>query len=100
MPTTAIADGPGSHDAYDSDHRRDELAQSGWDLTAPRRRGSKRIATRDGHKLRRCRRRWKIERTIGWIANYRRLIVRHERPSFLYRGFIPRACAMICLNRF
>ena len=35
----------------------------------------------DGRKLRRYRRRWKIERTIAWISSFRRLIVRHEYYS-------------------
>jgi transposase len=69
--------------AYDSDPLRQRLAQQGWDVICPHRKGRKRKATQDGRKLRRYRRRWIIERTIGWLGNFRRLIVRHEYYSHL-----------------
>ena len=54
----------------------------------------------DGRKLRRYRKRWKIERTFAWLGNYRRLVVRYERLIDMYRGFFHLACIMIVLNRF
>ncbi len=85
---------------YDSDPLRERLMEQGWDLICPHRRGRIRKATQDGRKLRRYKRRWKVERTIAWIGNYRRVLVRHEYYSFMYHAFIQLACAMICLKRF
>src|SRR5690606_35503633 len=94
-PTPLIADR-----AYDSDQLRTNLRAKGWDLVCPHRRGRKRAKTQDGRKLRRYRRRWKIERTIAWISSFRRLMVRHEHYSFIFQGFIHLACILICLRRF
>jgi transposase len=94
-PTPVIADR-----AYDSDPLREKLLAKGWDLVCPNRRRRVRPRTQDGRKLRRYRRRWKIERTIAWLSNYRRLIVRHEYYSIIYQGFIHLACILICLRRF
>ncbi len=95
QPTPLIADR-----AYDSDQLRKRLWTKGWDLVCPHRRGRVRPATQDGRKLRRYRRRWKIERTIAWISAFRRLIVRHEFYSHIFHGFIHLACIIICLRRF
>jgi transposase len=86
--------------AYDSDRHRTRLLQRGWDLVCPHRRGRKRPKTQDERKLRRYRRRWKIERTIGWLQFFRRLVVRYEHYSFIYQGFLHLACIAICLRRF
>ncbi len=86
--------------AYDSDPLRTRLAEQGFDLVCPHRRGRKRAATQDGRKLRRHRRRWIIERTISWLQAFRRLITRHEFYAFLYHSFAKLACIMIVLRRF
>jgi transposase len=86
--------------AYDSDPLRERLADQGWDLICPHRRGRTKPPRQDGRKLRRYRHRWIIERTIGWLGNFRRLIVRHEYYSHLYQAFLHLACALICLRRF
>jgi transposase len=86
--------------AYDSDQLRTSLLAKSWDLVCPHRRGRIRPKTQDGRKLRRYRRRWKIERTIAWVGSFRRLVVRHEYYSFIYQGFIHWACILICLRRF
>lgn len=78
-PTPLIADL-----AYDSDKLRQSLLAMGWELVCPHRRGRVRLKTQDGRKLRRYRRRWKIERTISWIGSFRRLIVRHEQYGSIY----------------
>ncbi|MBX3442124.1 MAG: transposase [Planctomyces sp.] len=85
--------------AYDSDPHRQRLKARGFDLVCPHRRGRKRPATQDGRKLRRYRRRWKVERTISWLGNYRRLLVRHECHVHMFQGFITLACLMLCLKR-
>jgi transposase len=86
--------------AYDSDKLRTSLLAKRWDLVCPHRRGRVRPKTQDGRKLRRYRRRWKIERTIAWVSSFRRLVVRHEYYSFIYQGFIHLACILICLRKF
>jgi transposase len=86
--------------AYDSDKLRTNLLAQGWDLVCPHRRGRTKPNTQDGRKLRRYRRRWKIERTIAWLHNFRRLVVRYEYYSNVYQAFILLACITICLRRF
>ena len=63
--------------AADSDVLRKRLRRGGTDLMAPHRRGRVKPSMQDGRKIRRYRRRWKIERTIAWIQNFRRLVVRY-----------------------
>jgi len=86
--------------AYDSDHLRKRLKTIKIDLIVPHRKNRKKPKTQDGRKLRRYRKRWKVERTIAWLGNFRRLIVRHERHIRMYRAFFHLACIMIVLNRF
>ena len=64
--------------AADSNALRQRLAQRGIDLIAPELR-CRRKQVQDGRKLRRYRRRWKMERTFAWLGNFRRLVVRYER---------------------
>ena len=56
-------------------------------------------ATQDGRALRRYRRRWIVERTIAWLGNYRRLVVRYDRSLTIYQAFFHIACFMIVLRR-
>jgi transposase len=85
--------------AYDSDPLRKRLKTIKIDLIVPHRKNRKKPKTQDGRKLRRYRKRWKVERTIAWLGNFRRLIVRHERHIQMYRAFFHLACIMIVLNR-
>jgi len=86
--------------AADADWLRDALEHRHIELVCPHRRGRKRPGRQDGRKLRRYRHRWIVERSISWLFNYRRLIVRHERHSHLFEGFVTLACCLIVLNRF
>jgi len=43
--------------------------------------------------------RWIIERTISWLGNYRRVLIRWERLTSTYTGFFHLACIMLCLGR-
>ena len=85
--------------AYDSDPLRSRLARRGIELIAPHRRNRKKPRTQDGRKLRRYRRRWKVERTFAWLANFRRLVVRWERHLTMYLAFFHLACLLITLRR-
>ena len=46
-----------------------------------------RTATQDGRKLRRYRRRWRIERSVSWLQSFRRMVTRYEFYLNLYHGF-------------
>ena len=85
---------------YDSDPLRKRLKELKIDLIVPHRKNRKHSKKQDGRKLRRYRKRWKIERTFSWLSNFRRLVVRYERLITVYRGFFHLACLMIVLNRF
>lgn len=85
--------------AADSDPLRDRLAKRGIDLICPHRANRKKPKRQDGRKLRRYKRRWKIERSIAWIANFRRLVVRYERQITMFYAFVHVACLLIALRQ-
>lgn len=85
--------------AADSHPLRQRLAQRGIDLIAPHLRSRRHNRTQDGRKLRRYKRRWIVERTFAWLANFRRLVVRYERKLHMYSAFFHLACIMIVLGR-
>jgi transposase len=85
--------------AYDSDPLRERLAEEGFILVSPHRKGRKRKRTADGRRLRRYKRRYVVERSFAWLHSYRRVVTRYERRMDLYDGFVHMACAFICLNR-
>lgn len=84
---------------YDCDALRDRLARRGIDLIAPYRKNKRRWPRYDGRKMRRYRRRWKVERTFAWFNNYRRLVVRWDRSLTIYSAFFHVACLMITLRQ-
>lgn len=86
--------------AYDSDPLDEELAQLGIELIAPHKRNRKKPKTQDGRKLRRYKRRWKVERFFAWIQNYRRIVVRYEYHLDNFLGFIHLACILILLKSY
>ncbi len=86
--------------AYDSDPLDEFLRTQGIELIAPHKSNRVKRPTQDGRKLRRYRRRWKIERLNAWLQNFRRVLVRHEHISENYIGLIHLACIMLLLNAF
>jgi transposase len=85
---------------YDSDGLRERLlSERGIELVCPHRRNRRRPPLQDGRKLRRYRRRWKVERTFAWLGNFRRLVVRYERSLKVYRAFFHVACLVITLRQ-
>ena len=84
---------------YDSDPLRKRLKAKKIDLICPHRRNRKKARLQDGRKLRRYRRRWKIERTFAWLGNFRRLVVRWDRLITVYRAFFHLACLIITLRQ-
>jgi transposase len=86
--------------AADSDPLRTRLRERGIDLICPHKRNRKKAKTQDGRKLRRYKRRWKIERSIAWLHNYRRIVTRWEYHAHLFLGFVKLACMFTLLKRF
>lgn len=85
--------------AYDSDALAEELAARGTALIAPHRRNRRpENKTQDGRPLRRYKRRWKVERTIAWLQNYRRLCIRWEKSAKLFQGFLHLGCTALLLK--
>ena len=85
--------------ACDSDPLRKRLKSKGIELICPHKKNRKKENTQDGRKLRRYKRRWKVERTFSWIGNYRRLVVRYDRHIEMYQAFFNIACMMITLKQ-
>lgn len=67
-------------------------------MIAPHRRGRKKPKTQDGRKVRRYKRRWKVERLFAWLEHFRRLVVRYERWPENYLGFVQLGCTVILLR--
>jgi transposase len=86
--------------AADSDPLRKRLASRKIELVCRHRVNRTKVPLQDGRKLRRIKRRWKIERAISWLQNFRRLVTRYEYHAQLFLGFVQAACLMIVLRRF
>jgi transposase len=87
--------------AYDSDGLDDRLSdERGIEMIAPHRKKRKKPNTQDGRKLRRYKRRWKVERLFAWIQNFRRLVVRYEYHADNFLGMVQLGCAIILLRFF
>ena len=90
-PARVIAD-----KAYDSDRLDEILAAQGIEMIAPNR--LNRSQTQDGRLLRRYKPRWRVERTIAWLQNYRRLCIRWEKSHLAFQGFLHMACALLLIK--
>ncbi len=78
--------------AYDADWLRWRLKHRGIELICPHRSNRKKKPMQDGRSLRRYKHRWIVERTIAWLQNFRRLVVRYERyPHITLLSFKSRA---------
>jgi transposase len=84
----------------DSDPLRDRLAKKKIELVCPHRINRSKPPRQDGRKLRRYRRRWRVERSIAWLQNFRRLVTRYEHKAYLFLGFVQLACLVVTLRRF
>ena len=83
--------------AYDSDALDENLAEQGIEMIAAHR-ANRRKRTQDGRPLRRAARRWTVERTIGWLQNFRRLCIRWEKSTLLFQGFLHFSCTLLLLR--
>ena len=87
--------------AYDSDKLDQQLSEErGIELIAPHKRNRKKQRTQDGRKLRRYRRRRKVERLFAWLQNFRRLVVRYEYHVENFIGLLQLGCSIILLRLF
>jgi transposase len=87
--------------AYDSDKLDEQLSEDrNIELIAPHKINRKKKPTQDGRKLRRYRRRWKVERLFAWLQNYRRLVVRYEYHVENFLGLLQLGCSLILLRLF
>ena len=86
--------------AFDSDGFRDRIAARGTYPIVPYRKRAVSMKYGDGRKMRRYRRRWKVERTFAWLGNFRRLVVRYEHKHWVFRAFVHVACLLITLRQF
>lgn len=84
---------------YDSDTLRQRLRRRGIVLIAPHRSNRRRATPQDGRVLRRYQKRWIVERSIAWLGNFRRLVVRYDRSLTIYGAFLHIACFIITLRR-
>ena len=84
--------------AADSDPLRTRRARRGIGLIGPHRKNRKKPPTQDGRPLRRYKRRWKVERTLAWWGNFRRLVVRWEYHIEMYQAFVNLAGLVIVLR--
>ena len=86
--------------AYDCDALDIMLEDFGIEMISPHRRNRlPQNRTQDGRKLKAYKHRWVVERTMAWLQNHRRLLVRHERHLNLYVGFTLLGCLMIGLKK-
>ena len=87
--------------AYDSDGLDEKLLEErGIELISPHKRNRKRPPTQDGRKLRRYRRRWKVERLFAWMHNFRRLVVRYEYHVDNFLALVQLGFSIILLRLF
>lgn len=86
--------------AADSDPLRRRLAAQAIELICHHRSNRKKTPTQDGRAARRLARRYRVERSISWLFNNRRLVVRYEHDDHLFLGFATLACVMQLLYKF
>ena len=84
---------------YDSNPARALLVSREIEPIIPKRRNNKKATHQDGRKLRRYRRRWKIERLFAWLQNFRRLVVRYEYKDQNFLGMAQLGCIVILLRK-
>lgn len=85
--------------AADADWLRENLEARNVELICPHRRGRKKPATQDGRPMRRYKRRNRVERTISWLFNFRRLVARYEWYPELFEGFAFLGCLFTVMKR-
>jgi transposase len=83
---------------YDRGLLRRRLRRRGIKPGIPERWGKQPVRSRKAN-LSGYRQRWKVERTLAWLGNYHRLVVRYEWLAHIYWAFVLLAFILICLER-
>ena len=86
--------------AADADWLREALDARGIALICPHRGNRTKPPLQDGRPLRRYKRRYKVERSISWLHNFRRLITRWEYYPELFESFVHLGCLYTILTGF
>lgn len=86
--------------AADADWLRESLEVRGILLLCPHRENRTKPPANDGRVLRRYKRRYKVERSLSWLYNCRRLITRWEYYPELFQSFVHLACLLMILKGF
>ena len=76
--------------AYDAQWARDELKARGIKSRIARK------GVESSEKL--GKHRWVVERTLSWMSQMRRLVIRYERRSDIHLAFTKLSCCLICYN--
>lgn len=76
--------------AYDSEPHRRQLRQRGIRPQLARR--------RQAHGSGLGKERWRVERTISWLHQFRRLRIRDDRYPSIHESFLTLGCVLICFN--
>lgn len=84
--------------AYNCDWLRTHLRKLGFLLIAPHRSNRVKKSRNDGRRMRRYKRRWKVERTFAWLHSYRRVVTRYEKDVHRFDGLVHLACALIAVG--
>jgi transposase len=84
---------------YDSNAVRNFFIGYGIEPVVPARKNNHHATHQDGRKLRRYKKRWKVERLNAWLQNDRRLVTRYERKPENFLGFVQLSCMKIMLRR-
>jgi transposase len=95
-PQELVAD-----NAYESPEFRRDLRRRGIKPTLPTFTRRVRQHPKRGRAIRtgaNYRHRWKVERCVGWMANYRRLVVRYQRYVDHDKAFCLMAIILWCVN--
>ncbi len=85
---------------YDSNVVRNFFVDCGIEPVIPAKRNNRVATHQDGRKLRRYKKRWKIERLNAWFQNDRRLVTRYEYKPENFLGFVHLSCMKIMLRRY
>lgn len=85
---------------YDAKRLRQDIRKRGMKPVIPKRRkqGSKEIPKVNAKIKKDYVKRWPVERTIAWLGNYRRVLIRWENKDTIYHGFLSIACMLVCLG--
>ena len=84
--------------AYDSAPLRERLLAQAIEQITPHKRNRVKKKLQDGRALRRYKRRWKVERTIAWLGNFRRIATRFEHSIKRYTTLINITCTIITMR--